>query len=287
MYEKFYGFRENPFRMTPDSKFFYPSPKHTEALSTLLYTVQQRKGFVVVTGEIGAGKTTVCQTLLRKLDLNTKVARVFNTHLTARELLIAILEDLEISYQAGTKGRLLSQLYDYLITQAFSGMNVVILIDEAQNLTPTVLEEVRMLSNLETEKEKLIQIILVGQPELKEKLQLPRLEQLRQRVALHYHITPLSVQETREYVQHRLAIAGGDPDAFESEALDRVYAFSRGVPRLVNLICDSALLTGFLRETKTITRGMMEEVIREAPLKREGIPADERVTAEGPLHSPF
>ena len=267
MYEKFYGFKENPFRMTPDSKFFYPSSKHTEALSSLLYTVQQRKGFVVVTGEIGAGKTTVCQTLLRKLDLNTKVARVFNTHLTNRELLIAILEDLEVSYQPGTKGKLLSQLYDFLITQAFSGVNVVILIDEAQNLTPTVLEEVRMLSNLETEKEKLIQIILVGQPQLKEKLKLPRLEQLRQRVALHYHIGPLNLQETKEYVRHRLSVAGGTPEIFEEEALDRVYAFSKGVPRLTNLICDSALLSGFLYERRTISREVMDEVIREAPLQ--------------------
>lgn len=267
MYEKFFGFQENPFRMTPDSKFFYPSAKHTEALSTLLYTIQQRKGFVVVTGEIGAGKTTVCQALLRKLDLNTRVARVFNTHLTNRELLIAILEDLEIPYKPGTKGKLLSQLYDYLITQAFNGVNIVIIIDEAQNLTPTVLEEIRMLSNLETEKEKLIQIVLVGQPQLREKLKMPKLEQLRQRVVLHYHISPLTVLETKEYVRHRLSVAGGNPETFEAEALNRVYAFSRGVPRLVNLICDSALLSGFLYNQKIISREIMEEAIREAPLQ--------------------
>ncbi len=268
MYEKFYGFKENPFRMTPDSKFFYPSAKHTEALSSLLYTIQQRKGFVVITGEIGAGKTTVCQALIRKLDLNTRIARIFNTHLTSRELLIAILEDLEVTYKPGTKGRLLSQLYDYLIHQAFSGTNVVILIDEAQNLTPTVLEEVRMLSNLETEKEKLIQIVLVGQPQLKTKLQLPKLEQLRQRVVLHYHLEPLNVQETKEYVRHRLSIVGGKPELFEEEALDRVYAFSRGVPRLVNLICDSALLSGFLYNALTVTRKILDEVIQEAPFQR-------------------
>lgn len=267
MYEKFYGFHENPFRMTPDSKFFYPSSKHTEALSSLLYTIQQRKGFVVVTGEIGAGKTTVCQALLRKLDLNTKVARVFNTHLTSRELLIALLEDLEIPYKPGTKGKLLSQLYDFLITQAFNHVNVVILIDEAQNLTPTVLEEVRMLSNLETEKEKLIQIVLIGQPQLRDKLRLPKLEQLRQRVVLHYHIAPLSVQEVKEYVYHRLSVAKGDPEIFEEEALKRAYAFSKGIPRLVNLICDSALLTGFLYGKKTIDRKIMDEVIQEAPFQ--------------------
>jgi len=270
MYEKFYGFHENPFRMTPDSKFFYPSSKHTEALSSLLYTIQQRKGFVVVTGEIGAGKTTVCQTLIRKLDLNTKVARVFNTHLTSRELLIAILEDLEIPYKPGTKGRLLSQLNDHLINEAFRGMSTVILIDEAQNLTPTVLEEVRMLSNLETEKEKLVQIVLVGQPQLQEKLRLPRLEQLRQRVVLHYHITALSVKEVKEYVQHRISIARGNPDIFQLEALDRVYAFSKGIPRLVNLICDSALISGFLYNQKKVTRALMDEVIREAPFQGNG-----------------
>ena len=267
MYEKFYGFEESPFRMTPDSKFCYPSSKHSEALASLLYTIQQRKGFVVITGEIGAGKTTVCQALLRKLDLNTTVARIFNTHLSNRELLIAILEDLEIPYKPGTKGKLLSQLYDYLLSQAFSGVNVVILIDEAQNLTLTVLEEVRMLSNLETEKEKLIQIVLVGQPQLKDKLRMPRLEQLRQRVVLHYHITPLSVQETKDYVRHRLSVAKGDPEIFREESLDRVYAFSRGIPRLVNLICDSALLSGFLYNQKTITRQIMDEVIKEAPLQ--------------------
>jgi len=283
MYEKFYGFKENPFRMTPDSKFFYPSPKHTEALSSLLYTIQQRKGFVVITGEIGAGKTTVCQTLLRKLDLNTKVARVFNTHLTNRELLIAILDDLEIPYKPGTKGKLIGQLYDFLITQAFSGVNVVILIDEAQNLSPTVLEEVRMLSNLETEKEKLIQIVLVGQPQLKEKLKMPKLEQLRQRVVLHYHIAPLTVQETKDYVRHRLAVAGGDSEIFEEEALDRVYAFSKGVPRLTNLICDSALLSGFLYERKTISREIMDEVIREAPL--QGSSAEDPSFVEKIAHS--
>ena len=267
MYEKFYGFKENPFRMTPDSKFFYPSAKHLEALSSLLYAIQQRKGFVVITGEIGAGKTTVCQALLRQLDGNIKVARIFNTHLTGRGLLTAILEDLGIPYKAGTKGKLLSQLYDYLMTQAFSGINIVILIDEAQNLSPTVLEEVRMLSNLETEKEKLIQIVLVGQPQLKDVLTLPRLEQLRQRVVLHYHIAPLSLLEMKEYVQHRLAVAGGDPETFEEEAIHRIYAFSKGVPRLVNLICDSALLTGFLKEQKRINRAMMDEVIQEAPLQ--------------------
>ena len=282
MYEKFYGLKETPFRMTPDSKFFYPSPKHTEALSSLLYTIQQRKGFVVITGEIGAGKTTVCQALLRKLDFNTKVARIFNTHLTNRELLVAVLEDLEIPYQMGTKGKLLSQLYDYLITQAFSGINVVILIDEAQNMTPTVLEEVRMLSNLETEKEKLIQIVLVGQPQLQDKLKMPKLEQLRQRVVLHYHITPLNVQETKEYVRHRLDVAGGNPETFHEEALDRVYAFSKGVPRLVNLICDGALLSGFLYNQKRITLEIMDEVMREAPLQiqrsGEALSSEENIT---------
>jgi len=271
MYEKFYGLKESPFRMTPDSKFFYPSSKHTEALSSLLYTIQQRKGFVVITGEIGSGKTTVCQTLIRKLDLNTKVARIFNTHLTSRELLIAILEDLEIPYKMGTKGRLLSQLYDHLIREAFNGVNIVILIDEAQNLTPKVLEEVRMLSNFETEKEKLIQIVLVGQPELKEKLRMPKLEQLRQRVVLHYHMTPLNVKETKEYVQHRLTVAGGKPDIFQDDALDRIYAFSKGLPRLINLICDSALLSGFLYNWKTISREKLDEVIAEAPLQSSNI----------------
>jgi general secretion pathway protein A len=265
MYEKFYGFAEKPFNTTPDSKFFFPSPKHVEALNSLRYAIDERKGFVVITGEIGAGKTTVCRTLLTQLDINTKVGIVTNTHLTKRELLATILDEFEVEYKAGSKQKLLSLLNQYLIKQLASDMNVVLIIDEAQNLTPSVLEEVRMLSNLETEKEKLIQIILMGQPQLRGKLENPKLEQFKQRIAVYYHLESLSKDETQEYISHRLKLASsnGTLEIFDKTAIDLIYAYSRGIPRLINLLCDSALLSGYAMDTKEITEKIIADVIEE------------------------
>lgn len=267
MYEKFYNFKEKPFNTTPDSRYFFPSAKHTEALNSLLYAINERKGFVAITGEIGAGKTTVIRSLLNQLSLNTKVAMITNTHLTAKELVAEILDEFEVEYKDGTKQKLLSHLNRYLIRQLAADMNVVLIIDEAQNLSPTVMEEVRMLSNLETEKEKLIQIILVGQPQLKARLENPRLEQFKQRIAVYYHINSLSKEETREYIRHRLKTAGNDnasgEDIFTADAIDLVFEHSRGIPRLVNLVCDSSLLSGYVYETRNITAKIVREVIRE------------------------
>lgn len=264
MYEKFYGLTEKPFNTTPDSKFFFPSAKHTEALSSLLYAITERRGFVVITGEIGAGKTTVTRTLLNKLDIATKVALITNTHLTPKELIVQILEELEIEYKPGGKQKLLSQLNAYLVRQLANDVNVVIIIDEAQNLAPKVLEEVRMLSNLETEKEKLVQIILIGQPQLKEKLNNPKLEQFKQRIALYYHLAPLSRQETDEYIRHRIKLAGaGQNEVFTSDAIDMLYSHSRGVPRIINLLCDSALLSGYIYDSRQITEKIIYEVVKE------------------------
>lgn len=266
MYHKFYGFKEDPFNMTPNSRFFFESARHMEALSTLVYAIAARKGFVVITGEIGSGKTTVCRTLLNRLDATTQTALITNTHISGKDLLITILEDLEVEYRPGSKSRLLSQLNQYLIEQLRMDNNVVLIIDEAQNLKPAVLEEVRMLSNLETENEKLIQIIFLGQPELKKKLGLPGLEQLRQRIAVFYHLTPLSEEETRHYVQHRLAVACEKKrELFTDKAVNVVYHFSKGVPRLINQICDSALLSGFIYEKHTIDEDLMLEVVNESP----------------------
>ena len=264
MYKKFYGFTEKPFNTTPDSKFFFPSAKHTEALSSLMYAITERRGFVVITGEIGAGKTTVTRTLLNKLDVTTKVALITNTHLTPKELIVQILEELEVTYTPGGKQKLLSQLNAYLVQQLASDINVVIIVDEAQNLAPKVLEEVRMLSNLETEKDKLVQIILVGQPQLKEKLNNPKLEQFKQRIALYYHLTPLNRQETHEYIRHRLKLAGTAPiEVFTPDALDMLYSHSKGIPRIINLLCDSALLSGYIYDTKEISEKIIYEVIKE------------------------
>ena len=269
MYNHFYGFSESPFNMTPNPRFFFSSIKHTEALDSLVYAISERKGFVVITGEIGSGKTTVCRALLNRLDSKTETALVTNTHISGKDLLSVILEDLEVEYTAGSKSKLLSQLNTYLIEQLRQDHNVVLIIDEAQNLTPSVLEEVRMLSNLETETEKLIQIILMGQPELKKKLGLSKLEQLRQRIAVFYHLFPLTSSETKEYVLHRLKIASGrDVSFFTEEALGLVYRFSKGVPRLINQICDSALLSGYIYEIKLIDKKIMKEVIAESPFEQ-------------------
>ena len=271
MYEKFYNFTEKPFNATPDSKFFFPSAKHTEALNSLIYAINERKGFVVITGEIGSGKTTVSRTMLNKLELNTKAAIIINTHLTARELIAEILEELEVEYAPGTKQKLLAQLNRYLIQQLSNGVNIVLIIDEAQNLTPKVMEEVRMLSNLETEKEKLIQIILMGQPQLKKRLEDPRLEQFKQRIAVYYHLAALNRQETQEYIFHRLKLVSSNGlDIFTLKALDLIYEHSGGIPRLINLICDSALLSGYIYDSRKITEKIINEVIQERDFNQSG-----------------
>jgi general secretion pathway protein A len=267
MYEKFYNFDELPFNMTPNSKYFFPSEKHEEALNTLIYAISQRKGFIVISGDIGAGKTTVCRTLLNKLDRKTQTALIINTRISGKDLLCTILEDFGIDYTPGSKSRLLSRLNEYLINQIQRGNNVVLIVDEAQNLSLPVLEEVRMLSNLETEHEKLIQIIFLGQPELKDKLALAQLEQLRQRIAVYYHLKPFSEEETCQYIQHRLTIAGGNGrEYFTKDVLKMIYDFSGGVPRLINQICDSSLLAGYAANKQTIDAGLVKTVIEESPM---------------------
>ena len=294
MYEQFFGLRETPFRMTPDPRDFYPSAKHTDALNHMVYTIKERRGFVVITGEIGSGKTTLSRVLFQKLDPGTKTAIIRNTHLSAKDLLALTLEELEIPYKPGsTKTHLVGLLNEYLVEQLVDNNNVVLLIDEAQNLKPAVLEEVRMLSNLETDTDKLIQIILMGQPELKSKLWLRELTQLRQRVTLHYHLMPLDACETAAYINHRLQIAGAIPPPaafaegestrsagsfrptagggtngstiFASNALAKIFQHTQGVPRLINGLCDRALLTGYVSETKTVGPDIIDEVASELP----------------------
>ena len=267
MYEAHFGLKEKPFRMTPDTRYFYPSEQHVDALNHMVYAIEERRGFVVITGEIGSGKTTLSRVLFQKLDPRTKTAVIRNTQLSAKELVQLILEELEIPFAPGsTKTQLISKLNSYLIDQLRDDCNVVLLIDEAQNLKPSVLEEVRMLSNLETETEKLIQIILMGQPELKSKLWLKELTQLRQRVTLHYHLGALDSKDTAAYVAHRLHVAGanGTP-VFQSAAMDRVFDHTHGVPRLINGLCDLALLTGYVQEVQSIGSDIVNEVAGELP----------------------
>ena len=264
MYTKYYEFTDRPFNLTPDSEFFFASSKHEEALNRLLVAISERNGFAVITGEIGSGKTTVCRTLLNKLDPSTKVALILNTHLGKKELITTILEDLGIEYASSSKTHLLSALNRYLIEQASKDINVVLIIDEAQNLTPSVLEEVRMLSNLETEKEKLIQIILVGQPELRKKLSTPKLEQFSQRIVFYYHLEALSYDETEAYIKHRLRKAGNEKaNIFTKGAIDAIFRYSGGIPRLINLACHNSLITALVEEKKEVTLDIITETVTE------------------------
>jgi general secretion pathway protein A len=277
MYEAFFGLTEKPFQMTPDTRYFFPSQKHTDALNHMVYAIEERRGFVVITGEIGSGKTTLSRVLFQRLDSLTKTAIIRNTHLSAKDLVALTLEELEIPFRPdATKTQLIGLLNDFLVQQLRENSNVVLLIDEAQNLKPTVLEEVRMLSNLETETEKLIQIILMGQPELKAKLWLKDLTQLRQRVTLHYHLHPLDKEEMAGYISHRMHVAGANGTVvFEPGAIDKIYRHTQGVPRLVNSLCDRSLLTGYVNDAKSITGSIIDEVARELPaLSRDAISVD-------------
>jgi putative secretion ATPase (PEP-CTERM system associated) len=263
MYERFYQLRERPFSLSPDPDYLYPSRVHQEALSYLRYGIEGHAGFVVITGEIGSGKTTLLQTLLRGLDRETTVARLVNTMLEPSELLEAILIDFGVEPQGG-KPVLLRQLADFLVQERSAGRLVLLVVDEAQNLSFSALEEVRMLSNLETEKSKLVQIVLVGQPDLRDKLAQPGLEQLRQRVTVSYHLGPLDADDTAAYINHRLRRASnGAPLEFPREVTDVVHRRSGGVPRLINVICDAILLFGYGADRYGIDLELAAEALAE------------------------
>ncbi len=243
MYERFYRLRERPFALTPDPDYLYPSRVHREALDYLRYGIESHAGFVVITGAIGSGKTTLLQTLLRGLDHQTTVARVMNTLLDPRELLESAMIDVGLDPTGLSKPLLLRTFGEFLVRERNAGRVVLLVIDEAQNLSLPALEEIRMLSNLETEKSKLLQIVLVGQPDLRDKLDRPELEQLRQRITVSYQLQPLDADETARYVNHRLARASaGAPLVFSQPVTDRIHARSGGVPRLINVIADAALV---------------------------------------------
>ena len=264
MYERFYELRERPFALSPDPDYLYPSRVHREALDYLRYGLESHAGFVVITGEIGSGKTTLLQTLLRGLDSHTTVGRIVNTILEPRELLETIMIDFGLDPTGKSKPLLLRDLAQYLVDQRLAGRMVLIVIDEAQNLSLGALEELRMLSNLETEKSKLLQIVLVGQPNLRDKLNLPELEQLRQRITVSYHLMPLDADETANYINHRLRRAAlGTPLEFPREATDAIHSRSRGVPRIVNVICDAALVFGYAEERRTVDLALVQEVLSE------------------------
>jgi putative secretion ATPase (PEP-CTERM system associated) len=264
MYERFYDLRERPFALSPDPEYLYPSRVHREALDYLRYGLESHAGFVVITGEIGSGKTTLLQTLLRGLDTQTTVGRIVNTILEPRELLETIMIDFGLDPAGHTKPLLLRDLAQFLVDQRLAGRLVLLVIDEAQNLSAAALEELRMLSNLETEKSKLLQIVLVGQPNLRDKLASPELEQLRQRITVSYHLTPLDATEAANYVNHRLRRAAlGAPLEMPREATDLIHARSRGVPRIINVICDAALVFGYAEERRHVDLPLIREVLAE------------------------
>jgi putative secretion ATPase (PEP-CTERM system associated) len=264
MYERFYHLRERPFALTPDPDYLYPSRVHKEALGYLRYGIESHAGFVVITGAIGSGKTTLLQTMLRGLDSQTTVARVMNTLLDPRELLESAMIDLGLDPEGKSKPGMLKVFGEFLVAERSAGRLVLLVIDEAQNLTLPALEEIRMLSNLETEKSKLLQIILIGQPDLRDKLDRPELEQLRQRITVSYHLEPLDADETSHYINHRLGRASiGAPLEFPRDVTSRIHARSKGVPRLINVIADATLVFGYGEERSEIDAALIDEVIAD------------------------
>src|SRR3954463_14752904 len=282
MYEKSFQLRERPFALSPDPEYLYPSRGHQEALSYLRYGVEGHAGFVVITGEIGSGKTTMLQALLGRLDRNITVARLVNTMLDPRELLEAIVLDFGIDPTGMSKPMMLQKLAEFLVQQRQAGRLTLLVIDEAQNLSLAALEEIRMLSNLETEKSKLIQIALIGQPNLRALLQRPELEQLRQRVTVSYHLNGLDSAETMAYVNHSLRRAAiGAPLEFSRDVCDLIHLHSDGIPRKINVISDAVLLFGYGEEQRAISVDLTQEAIDE--LESSGViqPSDRtRVTRQ-------
>lgn len=264
MYINFYNFQEPPFNITPDPSFYFSSAHHHEAFSHLIYGIENRKGILVITGEVGTGKTTLCRTLLGHLNGTTKTALILNPTFSEVQLLQMIIKDLGIETKEKTKFGLISALNDFLLEENRLGNNIVLIIDEAQNLKIRQLEQIRLLSNLETEKEKLLQIIIVGQPELLDMLKLASLRQLNQRVTVRYHMQPLGKNEVARYIKHRLKTAGPESEvSFTPEAFERIYLHSQGTPRLINVICDRALLAGFVKETFTIDDQIVDHCLKE------------------------
>jgi len=268
MYYNFYQLKENPFNMTADPDFFYSTQCHLDALSNLIYGIEYRKGILVITGEIGTGKTTLCRKLLQQSNKQTKFAFILNPTFSEIQLLQIIINDLGIRTVNKSKFDLIQALNEFLIAESNKGNNVVLIIDETQNLGVNQLEQIRLLSNLETEKEKLLQIILVGQPELLTKLELPALGQLRQRIAIHFHVQPLAKADIKNYILHRIEKARQETLTknvinFTDDAIDSIYQYTKGSPRSINILCDRALLAGYAAETFQINEATIETCARE------------------------
>jgi general secretion pathway protein A len=264
MYNEFYGFREAPFNITPDPRFLFFSDKHREAFNHVLFGIRERKGFIQITGEVGAGKTTVCRAILSELGPTCKTALILNPMITATQMMRTILVELGLEPRKLDRSAYLEILNRFLLEQAGAGNDVVLLIDEAQDLEPELLEQVRLLSNLETDQRKLLQIVLIGQPELRERLDQKGLRQLRQRITVRYHLKPLNRFETERYIHHRLRVAGAEGrPSFSPWAIRRVHRYAQGVPRLINAVCDKVLLYGYVNGTYELKSRAVGQAIRE------------------------
>lgn len=264
MYLDFFGFKEKPFNLVPNPAYLYLSEKHANALTFLEYGLKEKIGFVMLTGEIGIGKTTLVRHLLNQVEAQMDVAVIFNTNVLSDDLINLILTEFEIEYKDGiTKSKALEALYAFLIDRYAKGRKVLLIIDEAQNLSKDVLEEIRMLSNLQTDDDLLLQIMIVGQPELKEKIADPRLEQFAQRIAISYHLAAINLTETQDYISHRVQKAGGEDELFAQDAVKKIYEVSQGIPRTINLLCDAALVYAYADEKTFIDSALVDQVVED------------------------
>ena len=265
MYTSFFDLNENPFNLTPNPRYLFLSPQHREALNHLIYGINEKKGFIVITGGIGTGKTTICRVLLSVLDQSIDTALIFNSFISVNELLQTINQEFGIPLFSGreTKKRYIDVLNEFLLKNFTSGRNAVILIDEAQNLSLSVLEQIRMLSNLETEREKLLQIVLFAQPELQDLLGTPSLRQLNERITVRYEIEPLNREQVKDYIEYRLEVARGSNGniSFSQGAYKTIFEYSKGIPRRINAICDRALLIAYTRDTYSIDKKMIRQAV--------------------------
>ncbi len=263
MYESYYGFREKPFSLLPDPAFLFLSEKHRKALTMLQYGLMNQAGFTVITGEIGSGKTTLIRQMLGEIENNITVGLVSNTHRTFGELLQWVLLAFNLEYREKRKVELYQTLANFIVKEYSQDRRTVLIIDEAQNLNVEALEELRMLSNINADKNQVLQLILVGQPMLRETLRLPELHQFAQRIAVDYNLRSLSLEETWQYIRHRIRAARGDANLFDTKACAAVYYYTGGTPRLINVLCDTALVCGFAEQKHRVDANVICDVIRE------------------------